>query len=307
MTARTKDFPSDDPSAGRSFAYVIFCAPPSGSEDYPGELRDALKYWNGRGTFVFTSSSAVYKNEDGAECDETSEVYDLGESPRVDRLLNAEKVVLDAGGVVCRLAGLYHSQRGAHKYFIKTPRLDSRADALVNLIHYEDAAELCIAALMSHTKSTVFLGTDGVPVTREAIARLAVNSGATTTTPPFRVYRNRRSSRSRHVQRLHSSSVELGTKIFQFRILHEAGRRARFLRPADASKRRRRKWIFPSSNGIPSFLCDGHHRCHGFLRRSRASVGRAALKSPASELNVGGARGLSVASDESALRRAMMP
>ena len=246
VTARTKDFPSDDPSAGRSFAYVIFCAPPSGSEDYPGELRDALKYWNGRGTFVFTSSSAVYKNEDGAECDETSEVYDLGESPRVDRLLNAEKVVLDAGGVVCRLAGLYHSQRGAHKYFIKTPRLDSRADALVNLIHYEDAAELCIAALMSHTKSTVFLGTDGVPVTREAIARLAVNSGAydddaavpeftETDGPRGRVMSNDSTRRALNWEPKYSS--------FESFMKQDAARDS--YAPADASKRRRRKWIFP--------------------------------------------------------------
>ena len=199
------------------------------------------------------------------------------------------KVVLDAGGVVCRLAGLYHSQRGAHKYFIKTPRLDSRADALVNLIHYEDAAELCIAALMSHTKSTVFLGTDGVPVTREAIARLAVNSGATTT-PPVRVYRNRRSSRSRHVQRLHSSSVELGTKIFQFRILHEAGRRARFLRPRRRLETAAAKVDFSrhpmesqASSVMDTIVATGSYDDHVRLWDVRA------LKSPASELNVGGA------------------
>jgi len=248
VTPRTKNFPSDDPSAGRSFAHVIFCAPPSGSEDYPGEVRDALKYWNGRGTFVFTSSSAVYKNEDGAACDETSEVYALGESPRVDRLLNAEKVVLDAGGVVCRLAGLYHSQRGAHKYFIKTPRLDSRADALVNLIHYEDAAELCIAALTSHTKSTVFLGTDGVPVTREAIARLAVDSGAyaadaavpeftQTDGPRGRVMSNDFTRRTLNWEPKYSS--------FKFFMKRDAARDAYSPAAAAGGERRRRFWIFP--------------------------------------------------------------
>lgn len=175
---RVKNFDADDATAGRTFPYVVFSAPPSGSEDYPGEVESALKYWDGKGCFVFTSSSAVYANEAGEGCDEDSPVYEIGTNPRVDRLLKAEKVVLDAGGSVCRLAGLYHSERGAHKYFLKTPKLDSRADALVNLIHYEDAASLCVAALASKSKSSVFLGTDGVPVTRGDIAKLSIESGA---------------------------------------------------------------------------------------------------------------------------------
>jgi nucleoside-diphosphate-sugar epimerase len=178
MHARVKDFKKDDASANRVFDYVVFSAPPSGSEDYPAEVAAALKYWSGKGSFVFTSSSAVYANETGEACDEDSAIYEIGTNPRVDRLLRAERVVLDAGGVVCRLAGLYHSERGAHKYFLKTPTLDSRADALVNLIHYEDAASLCVAALATDSKSTIFLGTDGVPVTRGAIAKLTLESGA---------------------------------------------------------------------------------------------------------------------------------
>lgn len=177
VSPRVKNFDEDEPSAKRTFPYVVFSAPPSGSEDYAGEVEAALKYWNGRGAFVFTSSSAVYKNESGDACDEDSETYELGANPRVDRLLKAEGIVLNAGGIVCRLAGLYHSERGAHKYFIKTPTLDSRADALVNLIHYEDAADLCVAALTSGSPSTVYLGTDGAPVTRGDIARLTVESG----------------------------------------------------------------------------------------------------------------------------------
>ncbi|CAL54696.1 NAD(P)-binding domain [Ostreococcus tauri] len=178
VSPRTKDFDDDEPSANRMFPYVIFSAPPSGSDDYAGEVEAALRYWNGGGAFAFTSSSAVYKNESGDACDEDSETYDLGTNPRVDRLLKAERIVLDAGGVVCRLAGLYHSDRGAHKYFIKTPSIDSRADALVNLIHYEDAADLCVAAMNNGSKSAVYLGTDGVPITRGDIARVAVESGA---------------------------------------------------------------------------------------------------------------------------------
>jgi pyrroline-5-carboxylate reductase len=43
---------------------VVFCAPPSGFEDYPGAVKDAVdKIWVGPekgGVFVFTSTGAVY-------------------------------------------------------------------------------------------------------------------------------------------------------------------------------------------------------------------------------------------------------
>lgn len=45
------------------FADVVFCAPPSGSEDYPTDVRKATKsIWSGHdggGNFVFTSSGSV--------------------------------------------------------------------------------------------------------------------------------------------------------------------------------------------------------------------------------------------------------
>lgn len=118
-------------SPSEKFPFVVFSAPPSGSEDYTGEIKAALKQWDGTGGFVFTSSTAVYAGKDGEDCDETTAQFQIGESPRADKLLNAEAAVLGAGGCVVRLSGLYHSQRGAHMYFLKTPTLASRPDALV--------------------------------------------------------------------------------------------------------------------------------------------------------------------------------
>ena len=94
---RVKNFDADDATAGRTFPYVVFSAPPSGSEDYPGEVESALKYWDGKGCFVFTSSSAVYANEAGEGCDEDSPVYEIGTNPRVDRLLTAERLFSTPG------------------------------------------------------------------------------------------------------------------------------------------------------------------------------------------------------------------
>lgn len=48
----------------QKFTNVVFCAPPSGSEDYPATVKDAVEnLWAGSengGTFVFTSSGGMY-------------------------------------------------------------------------------------------------------------------------------------------------------------------------------------------------------------------------------------------------------
>ena len=56
---------------------------------------------------VFTSSSSVYGQVDGEVVTEESEADPGRETGRV--LLESERVVLDAGGVVVRLAGIYRA------------------------------------------------------------------------------------------------------------------------------------------------------------------------------------------------------
>ena len=58
-------------SPADAFPFVVFSAPPSGSDDYAAEVRAALKAWDGTGGFVFTSSTAVYAGKDCEECDES--------------------------------------------------------------------------------------------------------------------------------------------------------------------------------------------------------------------------------------------
>lgn len=158
--------------SGETFPNVAYCAPPSGSDDYPGDIAKALTYWDGTGNFIFTSSAGVYSVTDGSECDESSPVVELGANPRTDALLLAEKACLDGGGCVIRLVGLYHRTRGPHTFFLKQGEVKRWGGYLVNMIHYEDAASLCLAALMgrgSETDSTyrsqVFVGCDNAPVT----------------------------------------------------------------------------------------------------------------------------------------------
>ncbi|KAK9802050.1 hypothetical protein WJX73_006937 [Symbiochloris irregularis] len=169
--------------AGRErFPNVVFCAPPSGCDDYEAEVKAALKLWDGSGTFLFTSSAGLYTAEDGSACSEDSPVQHMGNSERTDRLLKAESAVLGAGGCVLRLAGLYHADRGPHTFFLKQGTVQRWPGYLVNLIHYEDAARLCHAVLQHSGcdepfQKRVFLGTDGSPLTFQTMIDATVASG----------------------------------------------------------------------------------------------------------------------------------
>jgi transposase-like protein len=69
----------------------------------------------------------------------------------VSRLLDAEQEVLRRGGRVIRLAGLYSLNRGAHTYWLQQTAqgktIETNANGVLNLIHYEDAARFVVAAL----------------------------------------------------------------------------------------------------------------------------------------------------------------
>lgn len=163
--------------ATQKFPYVIFCAPPSRSLDYPGDVRLAALSWNGEGSFLFTSSSAIYDCSDNGACDEDGPVVPIGRSPRTDVLLKAEKVMLEFGGCVLRLAGLYKADRGAHVYWLQKGTVDSCPDHILNLIHYEDAASLSIAILKKKLRGQIFLGCDNHPLSRQEIMDLVAKSG----------------------------------------------------------------------------------------------------------------------------------
>jgi len=172
-------------AGAEKFPFVCYSAPPSGSEDYVGDVKAALNHWDGTGSFVFTSSAGVYAVEDGSACDESAPLVALGTSPRTDTILRAEQAVLDAGGCVVRLVGLYHRTRGAHTFFLKQGEVARDGGYTVNLIHYEDAASLTGAILRGQGsqegcagyRSEVFLGCDNMPITFEEMMKQIESSG----------------------------------------------------------------------------------------------------------------------------------
>jgi nucleoside-diphosphate-sugar epimerase len=113
-----------------------------------------------------------YGGDDGETVDETSPLTD---TPRAQRLIDAEKFTHDNGGAVLRLAGLYLLERGAHNFWLMSGKdVSGRADGIINLLHYDDAAGACMAALKVGAGDGIYLVSDGNPLSREGICAAAL-------------------------------------------------------------------------------------------------------------------------------------
>jgi nucleoside-diphosphate-sugar epimerase len=169
----------------KKYPYCVFCAPPSGFDDYASAVEEAMtQWWDQQGIFVFTSSGGIYGPGDSsgiATVNEESPLPDPSDNnPRSARLLGAETAVLGQGGTVLRLAGLYTLDRGAHNFWLGKEEVGGRADGIINLLHYDDAAGSVVAALQVEDVATVkgktFLISDGHPLTRQQICESTVKS-----------------------------------------------------------------------------------------------------------------------------------
>lgn len=160
----------------QSFPHVLFAAPPSGTPEegaYAAAVEAALQRCTG--TFVFTSSASVFAEDNGGDVDEASP---LTERPGAQRLLSAERPVLEAGGTVLRYAGLYDADTGPHAYWLKVGVVKGNLEGLINLVHYDDAASAAVAALAQEPAAggRVFVIADGEPVTRKEICESTLAS-----------------------------------------------------------------------------------------------------------------------------------
>lgn len=119
------------------------------------------------GRLVFVSSSSVYGQTDGSRVDERAVTEPATQTGRV--LLEAERVVIDAGGAVARLAGIYGPGRSylLKKYLEGTAQIDGESpDApgrWVNQVHRDDAAG-ALAALVAAGAGGVFNVADDAPL-----------------------------------------------------------------------------------------------------------------------------------------------
>src|SRR5205809_4523488 len=89
---------------------------------------------------LFTSSTSVYAQRDGSWVTEESETKPARDTGRV--LLETEKAMLDRGGTVARLSGIYGPGRSAllNKFLKGTAIIDPETDRFVNQVHRDDIA-----------------------------------------------------------------------------------------------------------------------------------------------------------------------
>lgn len=176
------DLSSDDWSSLPPAAdAVVFAASTGGAgaeayaQVYDAGVKRALAWARrvGASHFVFTSSTGVYRQDDGAVVDEASPV---GGTPTADAILAGERAVLSsglAGATVLRFGGLYGP--GRHYLLDQLRRgetlIGGRVDHYVNYLHRDDAASAVLAAVeAAPAGARVFNVTDGQPVTKADLA-----------------------------------------------------------------------------------------------------------------------------------------
>jgi nucleoside-diphosphate-sugar epimerase len=171
----------------KKYPYCVFCAPPSGFDDYARAVEDAMNtFWDKTavdGIFVFTSSGGIYGPGDNSGIPTVTEdtpLPDPSDNPRSARLMKAEEKVRVHGGTILRLAGLYTLDRGAHNFWLGKEEVAGRGDGIINLLHYDDAAGSVIAALQVSdpivVRGQTFLISDGHPLTRQQICVSTIQS-----------------------------------------------------------------------------------------------------------------------------------
>ena len=124
---------------------MIHCASSRGGDAeayrqiYLSGARHLLETFSGA-KILFTSSTSVYAQRDGSWVTEESETKPLRETSRI--LLEVEKLILEKGGMVVRLAGIYGPRRSAllKKLLNGTATIDIQNDRFVNQVHRDDIA-----------------------------------------------------------------------------------------------------------------------------------------------------------------------
>lgn len=116
---------------------------------------------------VFVSSTSVYGQTDGSAVDETSATEPDRETSRL--LLEAERVVLAAGGTVVRLAGIYGPGRSVilRKFLSGEAVIEEDGRRILNQIHRDDAASAILhLATLPEAAGQVYNVADNEPMSQ---------------------------------------------------------------------------------------------------------------------------------------------
>lgn len=126
---------------------------------------------------LFTSSTSVYHQTNGETVTETSPAEPDRETGML--LLDAERVVLAAGGTVARLSGIYGPERSVllKKFLNSEAVIEEDGRRCLNQIHRDDAAS-AILHLIEHKLCGVFNVCDSYPMSQvECYQAMAAHFG----------------------------------------------------------------------------------------------------------------------------------
>ncbi len=122
--------------------------------------------------YLYTSSTSVYAQTDGAWVTEDSPTEPKGETSRV--LVETEQLLLQAArvqnfpSIILRVAGIYGSGRGHlfQEYLRDEARLAGDGSRLINMIHRDDVVRAALAALERGQPGSIYNVADDEPVTQ---------------------------------------------------------------------------------------------------------------------------------------------
>jgi nucleoside-diphosphate-sugar epimerase len=114
---------------------------------------------------ILTSSTSVYHQIDGSEVDESSPTEPIRETSQF--LLEAEKIVLNSGGTIARLAGLYGPGRSVvlRKFLDGSAVIEESGQRILNQIHVGDAAAASLH-LATQKLPGIFNVSDNEPISQ---------------------------------------------------------------------------------------------------------------------------------------------
>jgi nucleoside-diphosphate-sugar epimerase len=164
-----------------AFDAVIHCASSRGGDAeayrqiYLNGARHLLETFS-QAKILFTSSTSVYAQRDSSWVTEESETKPLRETGQI--LLEVEQLILEKGGIVARLAGIYGPQRSAllSKFLNGTATIDPNNDRFVNQVHRDDIASALFLLLNreAHASPQIYNVVDDQPLSQsECFAWLA--------------------------------------------------------------------------------------------------------------------------------------